>query len=49
MTEVLVHWKNRSHVDATWEFTDDFKIKYPDFNLEGKVELQKRQLSYHQF
>ncbi|KAD7479936.1 hypothetical protein E3N88_03072 [Mikania micrantha] len=30
-TQVLVHWKNLEASEATWEFWDDFILRFPDF------------------
>ncbi|XP_076893710.1 uncharacterized protein LOC143545773 [Bidens hawaiensis] len=29
--KVLVHWRGQTTQDATWEFTDDLKLRFPDF------------------
>ena len=37
--KVLVQWKDQTAQDATWEFLDDLKLRFPDFNeltLEDK-------------
>ncbi|KAJ0442289.1 putative nucleotidyltransferase, Ribonuclease H [Helianthus annuus] len=30
--KVLVQWKDQATQDATWEFLDDLKLRFPDFN-----------------
>jgi len=35
-TEVLVHWKELSPADATWEPLVDFQLRFPTFALEDK-------------
>ncbi|XP_076946902.1 uncharacterized protein LOC143618677 [Bidens hawaiensis] len=37
--KVLVHWKEQTTHDATWEFLDELKLRFPDFSeltLEDK-------------
>lgn len=34
--EILMHWKDLSLVDATWESLSDFKLRFPTFPLEDK-------------
>ncbi|XP_076941696.1 uncharacterized protein LOC143611371 [Bidens hawaiensis] len=29
--KVLVHWRGQTTQDATWEFLDDLKLRFPDF------------------
>ncbi|KAD4586386.1 hypothetical protein E3N88_23987 [Mikania micrantha] len=29
--QVLVIWKNKPPSEASWEFTDEFKLRFPDF------------------
>jgi hypothetical protein len=38
--EVLVHWKELSQADATWESLSDFKLRFPNFNLEDKSHFK---------
>jgi len=44
-TQLLIHQKAHSPADATWEFADDFKLRFLDFNLEDKVGSKGGQLS----
>lgn len=39
--EILVHWKELSPVDATWELLSDFKLRFPTFTLEDKVHFKR--------
>jgi hypothetical protein len=41
---VLIHWEGLPPVDATWEFTEDLKLRFPTFNLEDKVGFEGGQL-----
>ncbi|PKI61860.1 hypothetical protein CRG98_017758 [Punica granatum] len=34
--QVLVHWTNTSPTEATWEYTDELRWRFPQFDLEGK-------------
>ncbi|XP_076947035.1 uncharacterized protein LOC143618840 [Bidens hawaiensis] len=36
--KVLVHWQGQATQDATWEFLEDLKLRFPDFDplIEGK-------------
>ena len=38
--ELLFKWKDLPSWEATWESLSSFQAQFPDFNLEGKVELQ---------
>ena len=38
-TQILVWWQGLPSTAATWEDKDDFKLAFPDFNLEDKVEV----------
>ncbi|KAD4983075.1 hypothetical protein E3N88_19746 [Mikania micrantha] len=31
VTQVLVNWQNLSVADATWEYLDDFVLRFPEF------------------
>jgi hypothetical protein len=31
-------------VDATWEFNDELKLRFPTFNLKDKVGFEREQL-----
>jgi len=44
VTEVLVYWDGLSPANATWKFTDELKLQFPQFNLEDKVCFNGRQL-----
>jgi hypothetical protein len=44
-TQFLIHWKAHSPFDATWDFADDFKLRFPNFNLEDMVALKESTLS----
>ena len=35
--QLLVHWEGRTAVDATWEDIDDFKDRYPAFQLADEL------------
>ncbi|KAH9770474.1 hypothetical protein KPL71_012393 [Citrus sinensis] len=37
--EVLVHWSHLPEEEATWESVDQVKQQFPDFDLEGKVNV----------
>jgi hypothetical protein len=39
-TQVLIHWEGLPPADATWEFTEDLKLRFPTFNLEDKVGFE---------
>jgi hypothetical protein len=43
-TQVLIHWEGLPPADATWEFTDELKLRFPTFNLEDKVGFEGGQL-----
>ena len=34
--QLLIHWKDMSLVDATWEFASDIRRRYPSFSFEDK-------------
>lgn len=36
-TKVLVHWSGTSPADATWEFLQDLRLRFPHIDLVGKV------------
>ncbi|KZV42473.1 peroxidase 64 [Dorcoceras hygrometricum] len=38
--QILVHWKNRSPEEDTWEEVAAFKAQFPDFSLEDKAVLE---------
>jgi len=44
-TQVLIHRDILSPADATWEFSEDLKCRFPTFSLEDKVELKRGALS----
>ena len=35
--QVLVHWDGRAPADATWEAVEDFKDRYPEFQLADEL------------
>ncbi|XP_073109864.1 uncharacterized protein [Elaeis guineensis] len=37
VVQILVQWNDSSPSEATWEFWEDIKRRFPDFNLEDKV------------
>ena len=43
-TQVLIHWEGLPPVDATWEFNDELKLRFPTFNLKDKVGFEREQL-----
>jgi hypothetical protein len=44
ITQVLIHWEGLSPADATWEYIDELKWRFPQFNLGDKVGFKKGQL-----
>ena len=34
--QLLIHWRDMSPADATWEFASDIRRRYPSFSLEDK-------------
>ncbi|PKI77737.1 hypothetical protein CRG98_001861 [Punica granatum] len=34
--QLLIHWSQSSSAEATWEFTDEIRMRFPHFNLEDK-------------
>jgi len=38
--QVLVHWRGEPASSATWEDLDDFRSKYPTFQLEDELDLE---------
>jgi hypothetical protein len=38
--QVLVQWHGFPEEDATWEIVDEFKVCYPDFQLEDELFAQ---------
>lgn len=32
-TQLLVHWKDSSPADSTWEFADELRLRFPTFSL----------------
>lgn len=34
---MFVHWKDSSPADATCEFLDEFRARFPDIHLKDKV------------
>ena len=33
---LLIHWKNLSPAEATWEFASEIRRRFPSFSLEDK-------------
>nr|XP_034889166.1 uncharacterized protein LOC118029398 [Populus alba] len=38
-TQVLIHWKTLSPSEATWEFAEDLRLRYPQLFLEDKEQF----------
>jgi hypothetical protein len=38
---VLIQWTDMAESDASWELLDDFKARFPDFQLEDKLFLEE--------
>jgi hypothetical protein len=38
--QVLVHWRGEPAESASWEDLDEFRLKYPDFQLEDELGLE---------
>ena len=38
-TQVLIHWKTLSPSEATWEFAEDLRLRYPKLFLEDKEQF----------
>jgi hypothetical protein len=38
--QVLVRWRGEPAESASWEDVDEFRIKYPDFQLEDELGLE---------
>ena len=43
-TQLLIHWAGLTPTEATWEFADEIALRFPQFDLEDKVNLKKGQL-----
>jgi len=41
---VLILWEGLALADATWEDLEEFKLRFPLFNLEDKVGFKEGQL-----
>jgi hypothetical protein len=44
VTQVLIHWEGLPLAEATWEFKEELKLRFPEFNLEDKVGFEGEQL-----
>ncbi|XP_073265974.1 uncharacterized protein [Populus alba] len=44
VTQVLIHWDGQPPAVATWEFNEELKLRFPQFNLEDKVGFKGKQL-----
>jgi hypothetical protein len=42
---VLVHWQGEPTESASWEDLDEFRSKYPDFQLEDELGLEGGEMS----
>jgi hypothetical protein len=45
-TQILIHWRGFSLVDATWEYAEDIATRFPHFNLDNKVVSMGEDLSH---
>jgi hypothetical protein len=43
--QVLVHWRGEPTESASWEDLDEFRSKYPDFQLEDELGLEGGEIS----
>jgi transcriptional regulator GlxA family with amidase domain len=43
--QVLVHWRGEPAESASWEDLDEFRSKYPDFQLEDELGLEGGEMS----
>jgi hypothetical protein len=43
--QVLVHWRGEPTESASWEDLDEFRSKYPDFQLEDELGLEGGEMS----
>jgi hypothetical protein len=43
--QVLVHWQGEPAESASWEDLDEFRSKYPDFQLEDELDLEGGEMS----
>jgi hypothetical protein len=43
--QLLVHWRDEPATSATWEDLDDFRTRYPDFQLEDELNLEGGEMS----
>jgi hypothetical protein len=39
--QLLVQWEGRAAADATWELIDDFKKRYPEFQLADELFVRE--------
>jgi hypothetical protein len=42
---VLVHWRGEQASSATCEDLDDFRSRFPDFQLEDELDLEGGEMS----
>ena len=39
--QLPIHWKDQSPANASWEFADEFRLRFPSFFLEEKEGLRR--------
>jgi len=45
-TQILIHWRGFSPVEATWEYAKEITTRFPHFNLDNKVISMGEDLSH---